>query len=159
MPHASIRTLSQCLLAITLVVGGTQGFTNIKPDDTERPSAITVAFSSGSATFNLNKSGIVERIEFHVNGKTYLTTLVGCHPLNEVRFDTARFFDGFPDRSVSGTFTLTFQMGGERSRAYSQLPLVQVSMSKGKTGTRLITRQIAQNSGFSFPLCPSEQAS
>jgi hypothetical protein len=69
MRHVFIRTLSQCFLANTLVVGGTQGFTNIKPDDTERPSAITVSFSSGSATFNLNKSGIVERIEFHVNGK------------------------------------------------------------------------------------------
>jgi hypothetical protein len=84
---------------------------------------------------------------------------IGCHPLNEVRFETARFFDGFPDRSVSGSFTLAFQMGGETSRAYSELPIVRVSMSKGKTSTRLITRQIAENSGFSSPLCPSEQAS
>lgn len=140
-----------CLFAMTPLA-----YANIRPDDTETPRSITVLFASGSATFNLDNQ-IAQTIAVRVGDKQYSAQLAGCIPLEHIRFDTAKFFNGIPAERRDGTFTLTFQMGTEASRAFGELPLIQVSFRDGKVVGRLISRQIAERHGFTSPLCPDDR--
>jgi hypothetical protein len=145
-----MRTLI-CILAAMPLAHATIG-----PDDTETPRSITVQFATGDATFNL-LDGVVQTIDFHVRGKLYSAHFIGCTPLEHVRFDTAKFFNGIRSGRREGSFILTFQMGTEESRAFGQLPMVQISITDGRVSLRGITRATGEHSGFTSPLCRDER--
>ena len=135
----------------------TLGNIDIKPSHPERPQFITVSFASGNATFNLSSRGIAQSIDFRLNEKLYSTPLTGCTPLEHIRFDTAMF--SLAGDGTEGSFSLTFQMGSEQSRAFGELPMIQISFREGKLVARLITRQTDEHSGFTSPLCPDKRTS
>jgi hypothetical protein len=129
---------------------------HIRPYTGEYADAVTIAFKSGSATFNLSK-GIAHNIVFHVGDKSYSVSLLGCTPLEHIGFDSAIFDVG--QSPEDGLFTITFDVGREADRAFGKLPRVQVSFNHGSPSLLLVNREIAKNHGFSSPLCPDRKTS
>ena len=68
--------------------------------------SVTVA-SNDSAEFFLI-SGVVDKINVKVLGKTYYLSLQGCIPLRGVRYETVTIY-----RSAPGSFGLNFNFGTE----------------------------------------------
>jgi hypothetical protein len=123
---------------------------HIGPYTGEDPDAVTIAFKSGTATFNLSK-GVVETIVFHVGDKSYSVSLSGCTALEHIVFDSAVFDVG--QTIEEGLFVLTFDAGAEDARAFGKLPRVQVSFNHGRPSLLLIARAVAKDGYFSSPLC------
>jgi hypothetical protein len=148
----SIRCLDKLALGLLITISFSAE-ARIGPYTGEDPRSVTLVFKSGTATFNLSK-GAADTIVFRVGDKSYSTSFAGCTPLEHIRFDSVIFDLG--ENPTEGTFTLTFDMGAEESRAFGFLPHIQISFTRGSPSQRLITRGIAQNHEFSSPLCPNE---
>ena len=142
-----------CLVGVIAVAHA-----NLRQDDSaEAPHSITVLFDSGGATFNL-ANGIAKTIDVRVGEKLYTTQLSGCMRLENIRFETAQFFNGLPGRRMEGTFTLTFRMGGEDSAPFGKLPWVQIAFNDGHRVGALVTRQTGFLSENTSALCQREHA-
>lgn len=148
----SIRCLDALALGFLFAIS-LSAEAHIGPYTGEVPRSVTLVFKSGTATFNLSE-GVVEAIVLRIGDKSYSTSFAGCTPLEHIRFDSATLDLG--ESPAEGTFTLIFDMGTEKSRAFGLLPHIQISFARGNPSQRLITRETAQNSGFSSPLCSDE---
>jgi len=125
------------LLGLVTVANATIG----PPIETDAPHVISVMFKSGdSAAFGLNSNGLpandangpIETLQLIVAMKFYNVPLSDCRALRDIHVETARFLGFESTNRYQGSYTFSFRMGDESTRKLGELPMIQISYSKGR---------------------------
>ena len=125
----------------------------------QKPQHVVLRFDADAeATLDLMNAQIT-RIALGIGHSRAAISLTNCaQPLTDVRLDSVVLIRGDRDsREPSSSLTLLFDAGLESERAFGRLPRVQLTLSDGKFVEALVSRQIAENHGFSFPLCLAKE--
>jgi hypothetical protein len=113
---------------------------------------------NAEATFDLMNEQIT-RIALSIGHSKAAISLTNCaQPLTDVRLDSVVLIrDDRRSREPSSSVTLLFDAGLESERAFGKLPRVQLTLSDGRLSEALVSRPIAENHWFSFPLCLAKE--
>jgi hypothetical protein len=116
---------------------------------------LTVNLSRGTVVHMTFQSRKVDTVEIRIGDRKFLASLKNCKLERPIYIDGMKLErdDLRKDEDRQDTLTLLFDVGSESERQFGKLPRVQLTWGKGQLIMALITREIAQNSGFSFPLC------
>lgn len=120
--------------------------------DINRPVAITVQLEGDdTVSFRLSQR-VVTEVDLHVHGAEYSVPLQCAGGLRDVDFGTVEL--SLQDKVDDG-FALLFNMGGEQSRQFGDLPRVQLSFYRGRLTEMLVTNKTSERSAFTSKLCSS----
>lgn len=149
-------------LAAALLCSTTAGAHISAPLPTEIPinskisdHELTVNLSLGSVVHMTFQAGKVDTVQIRIDGREYLASLKNCkleRPIHVDGFELQRD-DLRRDGGRQDALSLLFDVGSESERQFGKLPRVQMSWREGRLVAALVTREVAQNSGFSSPLC------
>ena len=141
-----VRLLMRTLIHITLfLLLATSAFAH--KDRMEHPQTLAVNFKTGErATFVISNS-VVTAITLRIGSADYAVPAAECAKLRDIRFESVTLLwnGSYKSAAEADYCYLLFDMGTESSRAFGELPRVQLMYRAGKFEGTTVTRKTAQD--------------
>ena len=115
-------------------------------DRIEHPQTLAVDFKTGDrVTFTLS-GAVITAVALHVGSVDYGIPATDCAKLHDIHFESISFLwnGSYQSAAEADYFYLRFDMGAESTRAFGELPRVELKFRDGKFVEATITKETAQ---------------
>ena len=116
-------------------------------DRFEQGRTLTVGFRTGETVAFAISDRQVRSVTLAIGTTDYPVPPSLCEKLRDIRFETVSFLwnGSFTSAAKADYFYLRFDMGGESSQTFGELPQVELTFREGKFAKGSVRRKIAEN--------------